>query len=829
MPMNEKHDPHTGQKTTHMPNKLVIVESPAKAKTIEGFLGEGYTVTSSMGHVRDLKKKGMGVDVENSFEPDYEISPDKVALVAKLKSAAKKADMVLLASDEDREGESIAWHLYNVLGLNEGNYERIVFHEITKTAITHAVENPRKIDFNLVNAQQARRVLDRIVGFMISPILWRKVKPGLSAGRVQSVTVRLIVDRENEIQNFHSEASYKVSAVFTVSDTTGKTSEMKTELSKELKTKEEALAFLECCKTAVFSVAAVEKKPLTRRPAPPFTTSTLQQEANRKLGFSVRRTMSVAQSLYESGKITYMRTDSVNLSQLALKACEEEIKKMAGEKYVHIHNYHTTAKGAQEAHEAIRPTYISNHQISGTADEVKLYNLIWKRTVASQMVDAQIEHTTININVSGSEYAFQAKGSVVVFDGFLRLYMESQDDAQEDDEHLLPALHAGQQLQRPDNIEAHQRYSGAPMRYSEASLVKELEKLGIGRPSTYAPTISTIMDRDYVRKEDVKGIDRECNPLSLKNGAISDQTKKEAWGAERNKLVPTDIGKVVNSFLLKNFSEIMDYNFTADEEKRFDEIAEGNKQWNEVIRQFYTPFEKQVEAVEQLSGPKEGERQVGVEASTGKPVFVKIGRFGPVAQIGSAQDEEKPRFASLRKDQHIDTITFEEVMDLFKLPRTLGEYEGKEVVANVGRFGPYVKFDGAYVGLKGDDPMEVTLERAVELIEEKRETERNRVIKNFEEEDIQVLNGRFGPYIASNGVNYKIPKGTDAHSLTIDDCKELIKAQPERAAKKATARGTANKAASKTAATKKKTTSKTTKKTTDSKGKTTTAATSDKQ
>lgn len=791
-----------------MQKNLVIVESPAKAKTIGNFLGDGYAVTSSMGHIRDLKKKGLGIDVKNNFQPDYEISADKAKLVAELKKAAKGADKVLLASDEDREGESIAWHLYEVLGLKPDNYERIVFHEITKTAITEAVANPRKIDMDLVNAQQARRVLDRIVGFEISPILWRKVKPSLSAGRVQSVTVRLMVDREREIKAFNAQAYYKVVALFTLTDANGKEQHLKTELNTQIKSKDEALAFLEKCKTAQFAIEDVTKKPIVRHPAAPFTTSTLQQEAARKLGFSVSKTMMVAQHLYENGKITYMRTDSLNLSGLAVNACKEQIYKEYGENYHKARAYHTTSKGAQEAHEAIRPAYINNPTVEGNNDEKRLYELIWKRTVASQMVDAQLESTTIVIGFPGDERKFTATGQVVKFDGFLKLYIESTDDDEDENNALLPPVSIGQKLDTPISVDALQRYTRPPFRYTEASLVKQLEALGIGRPSTYAPTISTVQTREYVVKEDVPGEVRLCNQLSLSNGSIADVDKEETFGAEHGKLRPTDLGTVVNDFLMLNFPDIMNYNFTADEEKNFDEIAAGREDWTQTMARFYEHFHPVVTAVAESDGPKVGERQVGVEAATGKPVFVKIGRFGPVAQIGTADDDEKPRFASLRKDQHLDSITFEEVMELFKLPRTLGDYEDKVVTVAEGRFGPYIRHDGKFVSIKKpDDPMTISMERAIELIEEKRLAEKNKIISDFPEEGIQVCNGRFGPYIAYNGANYKIPKDKVAQDLSVADCQALIKEQGEKPAKTygrkaAAAKTSAAKTASKASAAK---------------------------
>lgn len=766
-----------------MQKNLVIVESPAKAKTIEKFLGNDYKVTSSMGHIRDLKKKGIGIDIENNYAPDYEISADKKALVAELKKLAKSSEIVWLASDEDREGEAIAWHLYDVLGLKKENTRRIVFHEITKNAILHAIENPRDIDDNLVNAQQARRVLDRLVGFELSPILWKKVKPSLSAGRVQSVTVRLIVDREREIKNFVTDSSYRVRAIFKVLDTNGKKVEVKADLSDRIPTKQEALAFLEKCKDATFTIQNVEKKPAKKSPAAPFTTSTLQQEAARKLHFSVSQTMSVAQRLYESGKITYMRTDSVNLSALAINTAKEEVIAMAGEQYHKARQYQTKAKGAQEAHEAIRPTYINQHEIEGTAQEKKLYELIWKRTIASQMADAELERTVVTIAISGDSRTFVTEGVVTVFDGFLRVYKESTEEGDKDDkESFLPPMSKGMVLSDVSSIEACERFTQHPPRYSEASLVHKLEELGIGRPSTYATTISTIQQREYVAKEDREGEERKYNTLTLKGGQISDEVKTETTGQEQSKLFPTDIGMVVNDFLQEYFPDILDYNFTANVEKAFDDVAEGNVTWTESIDSFYKKFHPTVESAEKNSERKVGERQVGVDPASGKPVFVKIGRFGPVAQIGSAEDEEKPKFASLRKGQSLETVTFEEVMDLFKLPRDIGEYEGKTLTVADGRFGAYVKHDGKYFSLKkSDDPMTINEERAIELIEEKRQQEANKYIKQYETEGIDICNGRFGPYIAFNGANYKIPKGTDPNTLTVEACKELIEKQGEKA------------------------------------------------
>ena len=795
-----------------MQKNLVIVESPAKAKTIEKFLGKDYKVMSSFGHIRDLKKKGLGIDIENKFAPDYEVPSDKKALVAELKKQAKAAETVWLASDEDREGEAIAWHLFEVLGLKKENTRRIVFHEITKNAILHAIENPREIDDNLVCAQQARRVLDRIVGFELSPILWKKVKPSLSAGRVQSVTVRLIVDREREIQRFQSESSYRVRAIFRVKDKNGKMVDLKADLSDRIKTKKEAQAFLEHCKGASFTIENVEHKPIKRYPSAPFTTSTLQQEAARKLNFSVSQTMRVAQSLYESGKITYMRTDSVNLSSLAISTAKEEIISMAGEKYHHARQYQTKSKGAQEAHEAIRPTYINQHEIEGTAQERKLYELIWKRTIASQMEDAELEKTIATISVSGDNRKFVAEGEVLIFDGFLRVYMESTDDDEtQENQNLLPPLKVGDLLSSVSSVEACERFSQRPPRYTEASLVHKLEELGIGRPSTYATTISTIQQREYVVREDREGEARNYNVLTLKGDTISDETKSELVGVERSKLFPTDIGIVVNDYLQEYFPDILDYNFTANVEKTFDDVAEGKLVWTKSLDSFYKSFHPSVENAEQRSEHKVGERQVGVDPVSGKPVFVKIGRFGPVAQIGSADDEEKPKFAPLRKTQSLETVTFEEVMDLFKLPRDLGEYEGKMMTVAVGRFGAYIKHDSKFYSLKkGDDPMEITESRAIELIEEKRQQEANKYILRFEAEDIDVCNGRFGPYIAHNGANYKIPKGTDPATLTVEQCKELIEKQGEKPVKKSS-RATAKTATPKAAA--KSTTKSTAKKT----------------
>jgi len=770
-----------------MSKNLVIVESPAKAKTIEKFLGTDYHVMSSFGHIRDLADKGIGIDFENNYEPQYVVSTDKKKLVSELKKASKDAETVWLASDEDREGEAIAWHLYEELKLKKDSTRRIVFHEITKDAILHAIETPRDIDINLVDAQQARRVLDRIVGFELSPILWRKVRPSLSAGRVQSVAVRLIVEREREISQFVPEASYRVNAIFSSVDSKGKPVELKAELPQRFATKDEALAFLETCKTAEFSVDDIVKKPAKKSPAPPFTTSTLQQEAARKLGYSVAQTMQVAQRLYEAGKITYMRTDSVNLSDLALGTSKAEIISMAGEKYVHIRKFSTKTKGAQEAHEAIRPSYMNAHTVEGTAQEKKLYELIWKRTIASQMSDAELEKTSIYISISGSNLQFVASGEVIVFDGFLKVYMESTDDEQDaENESLLPAMNNGEKLSSVEII-AQERFTQKPPRYGEASLVRKMEELGIGRPSTYAPTISTIQNRSYVEKGDRTPEKREYNLLKLKAGKISDKIKEENTGAEKSKLFPTDIGTVVNDFLIEYFPEILNYNFTADVEKEFDNIADGKIKWTKSIDKFYKKFHPIVEDTMKNSERKVGERILGVDPKSGRQLSVKIGKYGPLAQIGTVDEEEKPVFASLRKEQSIESITFEEALELFKLPRQVGEFEDKVMTVAIGRFGPYIRHDSSFYSLpKTDDPMEVSTERAIEIIEAKREVEKNRIIKTLgDNNEIQVLNGRFGAYFTFDGANYKIfPKGTDPATLTLERCQELIAAQPEAANKK---------------------------------------------
>lgn len=773
-----------------MSENLVIVESPAKAKTIEKFLGKDFTVTSSMGHIRDLEKKDFGIDIENKFLPKYIVSADKKKIVADLKKMAAEAKMVWLASDEDREGEAIAWHLKEVLKLKPGNTKRIVFHEITKEAILAAVENPRDIDVNLVNAQQARRVLDRIVGFEVSPVLWKKVKPSLSAGRVQSVAVRLIVEREREIANFNVESFYRVIGIFLVNDKDGKVTELKAELSTRYSTREEAMQFVEKCKTARFTVEDVVKKPGKRTPAKPFTTSTLQQEASRKLGFSVSQTMSVAQRLYENGKITYMRTDSVNLSSLAINTAKQKIEELHGAKYVHIRHYKTNSKGAQEAHEAIRPTYMSNETTDGTSQEQRLYELIWKRTIASQMADAILEKTQVTIAISNDKEKFLATGEVLIFDGFLKVYMESTDDDKSENgsDVIIPPLKANDVLQM-DTVAATKRFTQKPPRYTEASLVKRLEELGIGRPSTYAPTITTIQNRNYVVKEDRPGVERLFDIITLKNGKISEKTNKETTGVEKGKLFPTDIGMVVTDYLSENFDQIMDYNFTAKVEEEFDDIAEGKKVWNEMIAKFYKPFHEMVDHALQNSERSKGERILGTDPVTGKQVSVKIGRFGPVAQLGegSADGEgEKPQFSSLRSGQLLESITLKEALELFKLPRELGEFENKKVTVGVGRFGPYIRHDNKFVSLgKDDDPYTVDLPRAIELIDAKRDKDDKAVIRVFDENpEVKILNGRWGPYIAFNKKNFKIPKKGDAEKLTFDDCMKIINESPDTKPKK---------------------------------------------
>ncbi|MBO5232771.1 MAG: type I DNA topoisomerase [Prevotella sp.] len=762
-----------------MQDNLVIVESPAKAKTIEKFLGKDFKVMSSYGHIRDLKKKEISIDID-TLEPEYEIPEEKRKLVAELKSNAKKAKKVWLASDEDREGEAISWHLCEVLGLDEKNTNRIVFHEITKNAILKAIETPRHLDMNLANAQQARRMLDRLVGFNLSPVLWRKVKPSLSAGRVQSVAVRLIVEREREIQAFKAEPYFRVAAVFNADGT-----DIKAELNRRFTTREEALAFLEKCKGALFTIGSIQKRPLKRTPAPPFTTSTLQQEAARKLGFTVSQTMMVAQRLYENGYITYMRTDSVNLSSLCIGTAKEAVTALYGEKYSKSRNYTTHSKGAQEAHEAIRPTYMDKQEVEGTQQERRLYDLIWKRTAATQMADAELEKTVVEINVSGCEEIFVATGEVVTFDGFLKVYRESDgdnDNSGEKDENgtLMPAtMKEGNTLSRKE-ITATERYSQGPLRYTEASLVHKMEELGIGRPSTYAPTISTIQQREYVMKGDKKGEERTYTIDTLTDKGISTKTKKEMAGNEKGKLLPTDIGMVVNDFLMEFFPGIMDYNFTANVEKKFDAIADGTEDWHRMLRDFYKDFEPTVEStLKSRSEHKAGERILGEEPKSGKTVSVKIGRYGPVVQIGTADDKDKPRFAQLPKEYSIETITLEEALELFRLPRTAGSFEGTDVIIGAGRFGPYVLHNKKYVSIpKGKDPLTITLEEAVELINENRKTEQKRHIKAFAEDPkMEVMNGRYGPYIVYDGKNYRLPKALHdkAAELTYDECMEIIR------------------------------------------------------
>ena len=758
-----------------MAENLVIVESPAKAKTIEGFLGKGYLVKSSYGHVRDLVKNDKAIDISNDFEPNYEVSPEKVKLVDELKKLSKKATTVWLATDENREGGAIRWHLYETLGLNKSNTKRIVFHEITKKAIQDAISNPRFIDINLVDAQQARRILDRLVGFELSPVLWKKVKPSLSAGRVQSVSVRLIVDREREIEKFNSVSSYRLIALFKVKDKNGNSTILKAELPKRLKNLEDAKTFLEKLADAKFNIKDLEVKPGKKSPAAPFITSTLQQEASRKLGFSVKQTMVVAQRLYESGKITYMRTDSVNLSQLALDSAKEAISRQFGKEYSNPKQYKTKSASAQEAHEAIRPTYLDHPTIDGDSADKRLYELIYKRTIASQMADAQLERTVVTIANNKTSDHFNATGEVIRFDGFLRVYLESNDDESEESESgLLPPLKVGQDLE-VDSISATEKYSTPAARYTEASLVKKLEELGIGRPSTYAPTIATVQTRGYVVKEDRTGKDRNFNVLTLSKGKIQEEVKTETFGNEKSKMFPTDIGTVVTDFLAQNFPSIMDFNFTANVEKEFDEIAQGNLDWSKMLKKFYEPFHKLVVETEKNSERANGERVLGKHPESGKQVIARIGRFGPLVQISSEGDDDKPQYAPLRTGQRLESITLEEALDLFKLPRTVGQYEGKDVAVSIGRFGPYVKHDNLFISMpKTDDPYIIILDRAIELIEAKRKTERERVIKVFKERpDVQLLNGRWGAYLVVGDLNYRIPKNSDPKMLTLDDCLEI--------------------------------------------------------
>ncbi len=767
-----------------MAKNLVIVESPAKAKTIEKYLGADYTVRSSVGHIRDLVKKGLGVDTENNFEPTYEISPDKKAIVKELKDLAKKAEVVWLATDEDREGEAISWHLLEALKLDESKTRRVVYNEITKDAILKAINNPRTINFNLVNAQQARRVLDRLVGFELSPVLWRKVKPSLSAGRVQSVAVRLIVEREREIETFTPENSFRVIAHFDVEGT----SVFQATLTKNLTTEKEALDFLERSAESIFTVTKLEKKPAKKSPVAPFTTSTLQQEAGRKLGYAVGQTMSIAQRLYEQGLITYMRTDSTNLSEFALNGIQDEVVKSYGSEYHKRRVFKTKNKDAQEAHEAIRPTNFAMHEIDGEYQAQRLYELIWKRAVASQMADAQLERTTVTIDVSKAEKDLVAKGEILKFDGFLKLYIESTDDENEEEDGMLPDLEEGQTLDLT-NMNARERFTHHPARYTEASLVKAMEERGIGRPSTYAPTISTIQKRNYIVKEEREGTERTYKFMTLEGGHINSFDRTEITGAEKNKLFPTDIGMLVNDFLVENFSRIVDYGFTAQVEQQFDEIASGLKEWKSMIDAFYHPFHENVEGTIENAERVTGERELGVDPKSGKKLIVRMGKFGPIAQIGEASEDgsEKPQFASLRKGQSIQTISLEEALELFKLPRELGEYEGKMLKANIGRFGPYVQQGSLFASIpKEEDPLDITFDRAVELIEAKKKADAEKFINSFEHEDgeIQVLNGRWGPYIKQGKTNYKIPKDVEAKDLALDEVIHIMQNQPKKGAKR---------------------------------------------
>ncbi len=772
---------------------LVIVESPAKAKTIEKFLGKDYKVMSSRGHIRDLTKKGVDLEKRDggqpTFEPDYEIPAEKKEQVRELKAAAKKADMVWLASDEDREGEAIAWHLYEVLGLTPEKTKRIAFHEITKDAVLHAIAHPREIDMNLVNAQQARRVLDRIVGFELSPVLWRKVKPQLSAGRVQSVAVRLVAEREKEIERFKSEEFYRVNGLFT----TPEGARLKTELSTRLANQDEARVLLEDCARARFAIGNVQTKPVSKSPAPPFTTSTLQQEAQRKLGFTVSQTMRIAQDLYEAGHITYMRTDSVNLSQLALNTIAKVITDKLGPEYLKTRRYHTTTKGAQEAHEAIRPTYADKETIDGSDREKKLYTLIRRRAIASQMADAELERTTVEITVSNRPEHFTAQGESMKFDGFLRVYMEGRDDDSGEARDLLPQLNVGEPLDAVE-ITATQRFTVAPPRYSESTLIKKMEDLRIGRPATWAPIVSTIQQREYVERGDKEGVERQFNVLTLNpiTGTILSSEHTETVGSDRGKLVPTDTGMVVNDYLAENFPDILDYNFTAQVEGQFDEIAKGKATWQDEIGDFYERFHPEVDkALQTRTEHRVGERLLGVHPESGKPVSVKIGRFGPLVQIGDSESEEKPLFASLLKGQSMSTITLEDALELFRFPRNLGDFEGKEVSVAIGRFGPYVKHGDKFVSIpKEIEPTEITLEQAEELILQKRADDASKILKEFDEEpELKVLNGRFGPYIVFDGKNYKIPRTVkEPASLTLEQCKEIIENQPAPKARKTRAK-----------------------------------------
>jgi len=758
-----------------MIENLVIVESPAKAKTIEKFLGKDFRVVSSFGHIRDLSKKNLGIDIENDFAPDYEVPKEKAKVVSELRKAASESKNIWIASDEDREGEAIAWHLASVLKLDLATTKRIVFHEITKEAISNAIDTPRQVDMNLVNSQQARRILDRLVGFEISPVLWKKVQPSLSAGRVQSVAVRLIVEREREIIAFETESAFRVTAIFLIDSAKDENAILRAEASKRFPDEKEAMEFLELCNASKYSIGSISIKPGTRSPAPPFTTSTLQQEAYRKLGFSVAQTMAVAQKLYEAGKITYMRTDSTNLSNLALVKAKEVITSSFGEEYSKTRQFKTKSKGAQEAHEAIRPAYLENPDTAGSQNEKRLYELIWKRTVASQMADARIEKTSIAIDMNNSPVTFQANGEVIKFDGFLRVYTESSDQENTDeDRYVIPPVTKGMPLSY-DNITASQKFTAPPPRYTEASLVKKLEELGIGRPSTYAPTISTIQNRGYVSREDRPGEKRQIKIITLLNGKFTNSTKTEVTGKEKSKLFPQDIGMIVNDFLMENFSEIVDFHFTAEVEEQFDEIALGNLKWTGMIKKFYSPFHKTVTNTLEKKERKTGVRVLGNHPETGEPVTVRMGRFGPVAQIGeSGKEDEKPKYASLSKNQLLETITLDEALNLFRLPRSLGEYEGADMVVGVGKFGPYVRYNSKFYSLKKgvDDPYTVTFERAVELILEKNDSDKKKVLKDYG--DIMLLNGRYGPYLVKDKQNFRLPKGADAEKLTKEDCVKII-------------------------------------------------------
>lgn len=770
-----------------MSKNLIIVESPAKAKTINKFLGDDYVVSSSYGHIRDLPDKGVAIDIKNNYAPQYEVNEDKEKVIKELKKLAKGAKDIYLATDEDREGEAIAWHLCHVLDLDPKKAKRITYTEITEKAVKNAVANPRKINLDLVDAQQARRVLDRLVGYELSPVLWRKVRPSLSAGRVQSVAVRLIVEREREIKNFKSVSTFKITAQFLVKDDKGKTTTLKAESTSKFATESDANTYLNNLIGAAFSVKDIEKKPAKRTPSAPFTTSTLQQEASRKLGFSVTKTMVVAQKLYEAGHITYMRTDSTSLSDLALANIATEIKSKYGKEYHKQRQFATKNASAQEAHEAIRPSYIENSMVEGERDEQRLYELIWKRTIASQMGGAELERTIISIGNNKNSDLLQATGEIVVFDGFLKVYTESTDedadDSNEEEEGsatLLPPLHKGDNLDLKEMV-ATERFSKPLPRYTEASLVKKLEELGIGRPSTYAPTIGTIQKRQYVVKEPREGVERAYRVLTLKSDKISKVEKTEITGAEKNKLFPTDIGNLVNDFLVENFNQVLDFGFTADVEKQFDEIAEGHKAWSKMIDEFYKPFHQTVETTTKESKKVTGERLLGEDPATGKPVLAKMGRYGAMIQIGATESEEKPRFAKLRANQSIETITFDEAMELFKLPREVGEFEGKVIKVSIGRFGPYVQHDSKFVSLKKEqDPYTITHEEAVELIKAKREADANKFIAEFKEHDIQILNGRFGPYIKKGKDNYKIPKGMTAETLTEAEVLEIVKGGPAK-------------------------------------------------